>query len=184
MKPLDCWVVAGFLGGQREPLLDFVINKDVHFHPATVSLGATRSVIEGVRRAKILDSLCDWEGLFLGRLRQLLHPAIDRLGYKRFTPGRIELQATASNDGDYFRLHQDGGPDDTREITFVYFLHGEPRPFSGGELRIRSSTVEPHGDTIVLFPSSYVHEVMPVRVPSGAFVDSRFTVNGWIHGIR
>ena len=91
------------------------------------------------------------------------------------------MQITASNDGDYFRLHQDGGPDDTREITFVYFLHGEPRPFSGGELKIRDSTVMPLGDTLVLFPSCSVHEVLPVQVPSRQFADSRFTVNGWIH---
>jgi Rps23 Pro-64 3,4-dihydroxylase Tpa1-like proline 4-hydroxylase len=60
-------------------------------------------------------------------------------------------------------------------------LHSEPRSFSGGELTIRSSGVQPQGDTLVLFPSCSVHEVLPVRVPSGAFADSRFTVTGWIH---
>ena len=98
-----------------------------------------------------------------------------------FPLGRIEPQITASNDGDYFRLHQDGGPDDTREISFVYFLHSEPRRFSGGELRILTETVPPCGDTLVLFPSTSPHEVLPLSLPSRAFADSRFTVNGWIH---
>ena len=94
----------------------------------------------------------------------------------------MEHHVAASNDGDYFRAHIDGGPDDTREITFVYFLHNEPRRFSGGELIIQSSTVvQPQGDTLVLFPSCSVHEVLPVQAPSGAFADSRFTVTGWIH---
>ena len=77
----------------------------------------------------------------------------------------------------------------------MYFLHKEPRRFSGGELRIfetrlvddrpvpvdHGQTIVPRQNTIVFFPSRHQHEVLPVRVPSGEFADSRFTVNGWIH---
>jgi Rps23 Pro-64 3,4-dihydroxylase Tpa1-like proline 4-hydroxylase len=165
-------VIPTFLGSQRQELLDYVLAQETKFSAATVSIGSHRAVVDGVRRARVLDSLGRLEEVFLERLRQ-------------FVPlGRIEYQVAASNDGDYFRPHIDGGPDDTREITFVYFLHSEPRRFSGGELTIRSSTmVQPDGDTLVLFPSCSVHEVLPVCVPSGAFADSRFTVNGWIHRI-
>ena len=120
---------------------------------------------------------------------------LSRLGHKAFPVGRIELQVTASNDGDYFRLHQDSDGKDTRELSFVYFLHGEPRRFSGGELRLyetrvidgrvlpadHSRTISPRQDTITFFPSLNEHELLPVRVPSRKFADSRFTVNGWIH---
>jgi len=167
-------VIPSFLGSRRRELLDYVLSQEQQFTPATVSLGATRAVMEGVRRARVLESLGNFDRLFLDSLK----PQVCKLGLEF---GRIELQITASNDGDYFRMHQDGGPDDTREITFVYFLHGEPRRFSGGELRIRDSKVTPCGDTLVLFPSCSVHEVLPVQVASGAFADSRFTVNGWIH---
>jgi Rps23 Pro-64 3,4-dihydroxylase Tpa1-like proline 4-hydroxylase len=177
----ESWVIPGFLGEQRQDVLDYVLSQEQNFSPATVSLGATRSVIEGVRKARVVESLGDFEGAFVDRIRQLVQPAIVQLRHKMFPFGHIELQIAASNDGDYFRLHQDGGPDATREITFVYFLHGEPRPFLGGELSIRASTVTPRGDTLVLFPSCSVHEVLPVHVPSRAFADSRFTVNGWIH---
>jgi Rps23 Pro-64 3,4-dihydroxylase Tpa1-like proline 4-hydroxylase len=174
--------IPNFLSEKRQHLLDFAVGQEQNFHAATVALGSgARAVIEGVRRARILDSLGEFEGPFIGHLRQHLESALDQLEYKRFPIGRIEIQITASNDGDYFRLHQDGGPDDTREISFVYFLHGEPRRFSGGELRILSETVLPQGDTLVLFPSVSVHEVLPLSVPSRAFADSRFTVNGWIH---
>jgi SM-20-related protein len=33
----------------------------------------------------------------------------------------------------------------------------------------------------VFFDSHLMHEVLPVSVPSGAFEDWRFTVNGWLH---
>src|SRR5262249_19683336 len=43
-----------------------------------------------------------------------------------------------------------------------------------------ASTITPRQNTLVLFQSSYDHEVMPVRCPSRKFANSRFTVNGWI----
>jgi predicted 2-oxoglutarate/Fe(II)-dependent dioxygenase YbiX len=174
--------VDGFLGDRRQALLDFALGQEQNFHPATVSLGSgTRAVIEGVRRARILHTLGAFEDDFLHRLLERLEPALAALGQRAFPIGHIEAQITASNDGDYFRLHQDGGPDDTRQISFVYFLHNEPHRFSGGELRIGADVVMPQGDTLILFPSVRPHEVLPLSLPSGAFADSRFTVNGWIH---
>jgi len=177
-------VLGKFLGGDRQTLLDYALSEERNFRAATVSLGTTRTVVEGVRRAKILDTLGEFEAPFRERLRMNLDGVASGLGYVGFTAASIEAQITASNDGDYFRLHQDSGPDSTREITFVYFLHGEPHAFSGGELRVRSATVAPLGDTIVFFPSGEVHEVLPVCVPGRSFRDSRFTVNGWIHRKR
>lgn len=174
-----------FLEDRRQPMLDFALSQERNFHAATVALGSgTRAVLEGVRRARILDSLGAFEGPFVDRLRERLEPARERLGYKAFPVGRIEVQITASNDGDYLRLHMDGGPPDTREISFVYFLHGEPRRFTGGELRVAGETVLPEGDTLVFFPSVTPHEVLPLSAPSRTFADSRFTVNGWIHRKR
>jgi Rps23 Pro-64 3,4-dihydroxylase Tpa1-like proline 4-hydroxylase len=76
-------------------------------------------------------------------------------------------------------------------LTFVYFFHREPRRFAGGELRLFdtaqtervSAKVEhfkliyPLQNQVVFFPSSYVHEILPVICPSREFADSRFTVN-------
>ncbi len=42
-------------------------------------------------------------------------------------------------------------------------------------------TIEPAHNRIVLFWAKTMHEVTPVRVPSRAFADARFTVNGWIN---
>ena len=114
-----------------------------------------------------------------------------------FDVTRVESQLTASNDGDYFRFHNDNSQANwpSREITYVYFFHREPRPFSGGELVLYDSREEggvsapiavrkrltPELNTIVFFDSSALHEVTLVRCPSQRFADSRFTLNGWLH---
>jgi Rps23 Pro-64 3,4-dihydroxylase Tpa1-like proline 4-hydroxylase len=42
-------------------------------------------------------------------------------------------------------------------------------------------TIVPQQNQAVFFLSSLAHEITPVECPSGAFADSRFTVNGWFH---
>jgi SM-20-related protein len=96
-----------------------------------------------------------------------------------------------SNDGDYFRRHDDNtrGCAPTRAISYVYFFHREPRAFTGGELCLHAypgeldapETVAPAQNQLVLFSSSRPHEVSLVVCPSRAFADSRLTLNGWIH---
>jgi Rps23 Pro-64 3,4-dihydroxylase Tpa1-like proline 4-hydroxylase len=109
----------------------------------------------------------------------------------------VEAQITASNHGDFFRCHTDNGASDiaSRDVTFVYFFHREPRAFHGGELRIYESrpqrdglrsapsyhSIIPEQNQMVVFPSCLAHEITPVECPSGLFADSRFTVNGWLH---
>ena len=194
-----CVSVDNFLGENRQFLVEHIVACERDFQMATVahvaaSAGATR-VNQNVRRARTLYNLGRFESQFVEGIKGHLPAVLEKLGYQDFPLGRFEVQATASNDGDYFRLHRDTGPGDTREISFVYFLHREPRRFSGGELRIyatrmpdgsltpgdRLHTVSPRQDIVVFFPSRNEHEVLPVRVRSREFADSRFTVNGWIH---
>jgi Rps23 Pro-64 3,4-dihydroxylase Tpa1-like proline 4-hydroxylase len=187
--------VANFLGDQRQALLDYAVSQQKNFGPAAVADAQGAGVNEKIRRAQTLDQLGQVEGIFADRLKQHLQAALAKMNYPGFPVGRIELQITASGDGDYFKLHRDTSPDDTREISFVYFFYRDPRRFSGGELRLyetrmidgrltpadHAHTLTPRQDTLLLFPSRNEHEVLPVRVPSGDFADSRFTVNGWIH---
>jgi hypothetical protein len=107
---------------------------------------------------------------------------------------KIEVQLTASGDGDFYGLHSDGGPNrySHRDVSFVYFLQTEPGCFTGGELRLEARTlegalresteqlIEPEDNRLVMFPSRRRHEILPVFVPSGEFRHSRFTVNGWV----
>ena len=145
------------------------------------------------RRSRVLFELGPFGPPFLERLRFVLPHILFMLGRPHFAVTQLELQLTASNDGDFFRPHRDTGSGATaaRELTFVYFFHREPRRFTGGELRIfgegtdpdhkvaPSVVVEPAQNEIVFFPSHLLHEVLPVYCSSRAFEDSRFTVNGW-----
>lgn len=199
VDPPDWFVstLENFLGDAKKELLDFAVKHESEFRTSTIIPrgGNTPTVDERLRRSKTLDKLGKFEGLFTDKIKEVLAPVLGRLKQQAFPLGRIELQITASGDGDYFRLHRDADKSDTREIAFVYHFHREPRPFSGGELRIfdtkeidgefratdRSQILSPRQDQIIFFPARNEHELLPVRVPSKAFGDSRFTVNGWIH---
>nr|WP_256386659.1 2OG-Fe(II) oxygenase [Hydrocoleum sp. CS-953] len=106
------------------------------------------------------------------------------------------MQLTAHNDGCFYTIHSDANTEmtATREMTYVYYFYQEPKSFSGGELVIYETKVEgnnlskhndfkviePRNNSIIFFPSRYLHEVLPVSCPTKAFENSRFTFNGWI----
>src|SRR5437868_12291147 len=149
------------------------------------------------RRSRVLMDLGAHRTVILNRIQTALPLAMQKLGSEVFPITRIEAQMTASNDGDFFLHHNDNGQGEiaSRELTFVYFFHREPKAFQGGELRIYDSrrendeyrstgqyqTIVPEQNQIVFFPSSLLHEITPVECSSRAFADSRFTVNGWFH---
>lgn len=132
----------------------------------------------------------------LDRLNQVMPKVREYLGLPQFEVGRIETQLTAHNDGNYYKIHNDNSSEDTasRVLTYVYYFYREPKGFEGGNLEIydtemrdghafagdKSQIVEPLNNSIVFFPSHYLHEVLPVKCASGDFADSRFTLNGWI----
>ncbi len=135
--------------------------------------------------------------LLIHRVLVYLPAALRRLGLEPFPLDDIEAQMTASNDGHYFKAHLDGGSDSTRgrRLTWVYYLHADPKAYSGGELRFFDSRIvhgqrhlvpdafvdiEPDDNSLLVFPSDQYHELRPVGCPSKAFADSRFAVTGWI----
>lgn len=178
-------------------LFEHVLGRREAFGAATIVPrgGQEPALDERIRRGQTLDDLGSFAELLAEQIKEQLAEVVSRLGHPAFPVGRIELQATLSEDGDYFRLHRDSDGSDTRELTFVYFFFPEPRRFSGGELRVfqtglvdgrlvptdRSQTFVPRGNVAVFFPSRHEHEVLPVRVPSKLFDDARFSVTGWIH---
>jgi hypothetical protein len=187
-------------GGVTDPgpqLLKYAIEHEQHFTHSTVVAHGERAakVDPSQRKSRTLDKLGEFEALFANQIKEVLSPLLQRMKYPAFPVGRIEMQMTASGDGDYFAMHRDRDDTDTREISFVYFFHTEPRQFSGGELRIfdneiihgksvptdRSQLISPRQGMAVFFPSRNEHEILPVRVHGKEFKHSRFTVNGWIH---
>ncbi len=146
-----------------------------------VDMGPFRRPIEGFMRATLAQMLAQ------------LHLNEPKVEAKEF-------EIAAYGDGDHFGAHidTDERAHKVRIISCVYYFAATPRRFSGGELRLHglptlsSKTgggpppfvdVLPETDTLVAFPSWLRHEVLPVRVPSGAWEDGRFTINCWIHRV-
>lgn len=155
------------------------------------------------RHSQVLDEpvFPELERKVRAELDAVLPDVFAALGHARFTPAKVELQLTAHGDGAFFKVHSDSGTDETvgRVLTFViYFQLREPRGFDGGVLRVYQTDLDAEGRTlqhrpdafrdlapednmVVFFDSRLSHEVLPVRVPSGAYEDGRFTLNGWLH---
>lgn len=198
--PAECVVLEEFLApDELNELMRDTLDREAQFQISEViSPGVSGGMIDyDHRRSRVLMDLGRHRGVLVNRIRGCLGRVLEKLGRAPFEISEVEAQITASNHGDFFRSHSDNMHNDTasRELTFVYFFHREPKAFGGGELRIYDSrcengayfstenyqTIVPQQNQIVFFPSSLVHEITAVDCPSHEFADSRFTVNGWFH---
>jgi Rps23 Pro-64 3,4-dihydroxylase Tpa1-like proline 4-hydroxylase len=197
-EPAPVLAVEEFLAPQElSALRDFALARAPAFVASNV-IGDNHEGVEdaGYRRSHVLYDVEGFHWLIGARILHFLPRALMRLGEPGFAVRGMEVQLTASNDGEFFRAHTDSGdgPVATRALTFVYFCHREPRGFSGGRLRLYArdpatganrpdsfQAIEPRANMIVFFPSDRLHEITPVACPSRDFADSRFTLNGWLH---
>ncbi len=195
----QCVVLDEFLAPQElEELTRFALEHEADFNASeVVSPHADSGVVNYEhRRSRVLMDLAQHQDVMLERIKSVLPQVLDRLGMEPFNIADVEMQATASNDGDFFHFHSDNGSERvaSRYLTFVYFFHREPRQFEGGELRIHDSclkngvyvsegsyqSIVPQQNQIVFFPCELLHEITPVNCGSQRFADSRFTLNGWL----
>lgn len=176
---------------QHAELLRLVEPRQKEFVSSTTSTGAVQ-----YRDSTVLHQFAPFDELIRARLRQVLPKALELLGLPLFEVEGIEAQLTTHNDGNYYKVHNDNGNAETasRVLTFVYYFNRAPKAFTGGELRIYDrqfdkgyqfaaqtyKVIEPEDNSLVLFESREMHEVMPVSCPSQAFMDGRFTINGWV----
>lgn len=193
-------VVDDFLPAhQVEPVMTWVTGQGHQFTTSKVMSGYEGQDAEDAdfRRSKVMSQPGPVRALFERRLLSELDQARRALGLPPLPVTHVELQVTASNDGDFFKCHNDNAHAVVadRSLTFVYFVHREPKPFRGGHLTLYETTwqrgqpvrgpelldVEPVRNRMVFFPSHLMHEVRLVECPSMAFEDSRFTINGWYH---
>ncbi|MBD2314263.1 2OG-Fe(II) oxygenase [Desertifilum sp. FACHB-1129] len=172
-------------------LIKYVLKNERNFVPTSTSTGEA-----DYRKSMVLHSFPEFSQLMIKRIKEVTPEILTRLEIPQFNISDVECQLTLHNDGNYYKVHNDSGSADTltRELTYVYYFNRQPKAFSGGELVIYDSkvvnnyyvaaetykVVEPHHNSVVFFPSRYMHEVLPVSVPSRAFMDSRFTINGWV----
>ena len=148
------------------------------------------------RRSYVLFNVGRFQDLMANRLARFLPQIVYRLTVPLFNIREVELQLTSSGNRGFFRAHTDSdGPTVSgRAVTFVLFCHREPRAFSGGELRIYgrdpetgshltdvATVIRPSQNRMVLFPSDRLHEITPVSCRSSNLLDTRLTLNGWLH---
>ena len=168
------------------------------FKPSAVLTAGKGQVNPDVRRSRVLYEEPAVINLFEERLLACADTVFERLRMAPFLVRYLEVQITHTGDGEFFRIHNDNSSRrlSSRRITFVYYLHQEPRAFSGGELRLHTSRtdgqrwqptgdfvdIEPQQNRLVVFPSFLLHELRPVHVPSRQMAHGRLTVNGWFHG--
>ena len=76
-------------------------------------------------------------------------------------------------DGDFYKEHMD-----TFVISGVFFLHREPKKFTGGELVFPETDIEvtPNNNTFVLFPSASKHYVKPVAMDNSDEGFGRYSI--------
>jgi len=157
------------------------------------------------RRSKVLfANYLEEKGIvniFEAEIMKKLPNILEALHIPQFEVTQFECQCTASNNGDYYRLHNDHGnlEVENRALSYVYyFSYPDPPNFTGGELVLYetdllnnfasnyqddlspSISITPKNNSIILFDSRMTHEVREVKCDSRKFEDSRFTINGWI----
>lgn len=168
-----------------------------HMTPSTVTDSATLAATYDAshRESETARDLDDIWPLFESRLTALLPHVRRELDIPHFPLGTIERQLTRHRDGGFFGPHRDDnlpGTDGARMVTFVFYVHAEPKAFEGGELRLFAPgsnvadrheqpwvDLEPTSNSIVFFASDHLHEVRPVRATGSGPGAERWTVNGW-----
>jgi Rps23 Pro-64 3,4-dihydroxylase Tpa1-like proline 4-hydroxylase len=174
-----------------QALLCDVLAQEAQFSPS-----GTHDARADYRQSLVLDPPAALVHPVVSRVRAAMPQVMPALRLPPIAVGVIEAQVTASVDGSFFGVHTDAGDKvRKRHLTYVYYFNRQPKGFSGGELRVYDdvlrngklaradtfSVIEPRHNRIVFFWARTMHEVMRVDVPSRAFADARFTVNGWIN---
>jgi SM-20-related protein len=191
--------LSNFLGPKAcAGLLDYVTAQSVTLASSTVQDWDTGKSLfnDRIRQSLTTRKLGDFDDLLLRRIAETVPGVRQDLGLPDFSLHHVELELAAHGDGGHYDFHTDTVHENQtgRIMSAVYYFFAEPKRFSGGELRLFGwwrdwaagkhpnphLDIAPENDSLLIFPSWALHEVMPVVCPSGKFADSRFSVNCWI----
>jgi Rps23 Pro-64 3,4-dihydroxylase Tpa1-like proline 4-hydroxylase len=183
-------VIPHFLGADRVAmLLEYAMAYESRFTDTKIGEGETRRVDSSTRVSQRLREIGPWRSEIEARMLALLPAAALTLGVTPFAPAAAELELVAHGDGAFYKAHVDPrrrSATNQRMISAVYYFNAAPKAFTGGALRLLAFEgdafvdIEPENDTLAIFPSWALHEVLPVSCPSRRFIDSRFAINCWL----
>src|SRR5215218_1755462 len=124
-------------------LTKYVWEHESDFIPSTVipHEGPESSSDPSYRKSLVLYNLGEYTSMIHDRLLALLPDVLAAFKREAFPIAHVDIQLTASNDGDFFKVHQDNSSAEInhREISFVYYFHSEPKAFTGGQLKLYNS---------------------------------------------
>lgn len=188
-------LVEDFLSEEeRAGLLRWALDNRDRFRAALTDQG----VHAAARDALSLRDLGAWAELLQARALARSPDWIARLRVTPFEASLVELELVAHNHGAHFTIHSDTyrsgqSARGDRMLSAVYYFHDAPRHFTGGALRLHrlgaqagdpGVDIAPETGRLVVFPSWWPHEVMPVACDSRAFEESRFSLNCWLYRAR
>ncbi|MCF0069601.1 2OG-Fe(II) oxygenase [Dyadobacter sp. CY261] len=177
-------------------ILNYAIENQDSFLPSTVSSQGMSSV-SPVRVSLTFKDLGPYKSILEEKLHSSIPAMLEALEVPSFPVATIELNLAAHGDGAFFKTHIDTAIHEKtqtrRMISAVYYLHSQPRKFTGGNLVIHplpigtendeSKEIIPENNSLAVFPSFSPHEVLPIIAPNLPFKDWRFAVNCWIHKV-
>jgi Rps23 Pro-64 3,4-dihydroxylase Tpa1-like proline 4-hydroxylase len=180
-----------------QSLIDWAIENEVSFAPTIVVNQGRDNVDPELRQSVGVGKFGSAKETIRARAREVAPGLISAFGVNPSEVDFVEVELVAHNDGAFFKRHKDTvsgegwGTDGMRTVSLICYLFREPKAFTGGALRLfawaadgsadASVDIEPEHNTLVAFPSWAAHEVLPIACPSGAFADSRFAINIWLH---
>src|SRR5579875_2701392 len=132
---LDEFLVAEEWAG----LLDYTLSRDGEFiSTGILDHAGAASIDPDYRRSRVLFEMDAYRSVFADRILTFLPLVLRQLSFPEFPVREIEMQLTATNDGEFFRAHTDNRSDivNSRTLTFVYYFYRQPKAFAGGELRV------------------------------------------------
>jgi hypothetical protein len=170
--PLPFVQVTDFLmPAEQARLLELTLAAEPGFAPVP---GAPSREVAAQLDADLAERIARRLGLLLPHVLPELDPG------RRILAEDLELCAQRDGDevpGESARA----ATTSPEEITCTYFFHREPRPLSGGELRLRKGEnlhlVEPRNNAVMIYPTSALEEMTTLRCPTRAFGDSRFAIS-------
>jgi SM-20-related protein len=191
-RPSPYLIFRQFLGEELIcSLLEHARANESKFKVTKVGEGNDRRVDPSARISKGLRDIGKSGPAIEAKILSLLPKTANSLGIPPFEAAGVELELVAHGEGAFFKRHVDSPSHMSgrrRMISGVYYFHAQPRIFKGGALRLHAIEggafvdIEPHNDTLAVFPSWALHEVLAVNCPSGRFIDSRFAINCWVLG--
>jgi Rps23 Pro-64 3,4-dihydroxylase Tpa1-like proline 4-hydroxylase len=177
-------------------LLDWAIENETRFKPTTVGHASGERIDPEIRVSSSVGKFGDVREVLNHRLLEMAPALIRDLRVNALEITGTELELVAHNDGAFYGRHIDTATgasatgESLRFISATYYVHRQPKTFSGGALRLYSFDgddhldIQPEHNLLVVFPSWAQHQVTPISCPSRKFADSRFAVNIWIESGR